>query len=56
MKKLILALLLSQFVLAEAIEDNSFLVEEAYNQEPGVVQFINVYQKIRKLMTGITLL
>lgn len=31
--------------LAEPIEDNSFLVEEAYNQEPGVVQFINVYQK-----------
>lgn len=24
----------------EAIEDNSFLVEEAYNQEPGVVQWI----------------
>ena len=23
-----------------AIEDNSFLIEEAYNQEPGVVQFI----------------
>lgn len=45
MKKLILALLLSQFVMAEAVEDNSFLVEEAYNQEPGVVQFINVYQK-----------
>lgn len=29
----------------EAIEDNSFLVEEAYNQEPGVVQFIQTYQK-----------
>lgn len=25
----------------EAIEDNSFLIEEAYNQEPGVVQFIS---------------
>ena len=25
---------------AEAIQDNSFLVEEAYNQEPGVVQHI----------------
>ena len=24
----------------ETIEDNSFLIEEAYNQEPGVVQFI----------------
>lgn len=30
---------------AEPLEDNSFLVEEAYNQEPGVVQFIQVYQK-----------
>lgn len=34
--------------LAEPVEDNSFLVEEAYNQEPGVVQFINVYQKSSK--------
>ena len=25
----------------EAIEDNSFLIEEAYNQEPGVVQHIS---------------
>jgi len=33
---------------AEPIEDNSFLVEEAYNQEPGVVQFINVWQKPTK--------
>src|SRR4051794_32798859 len=24
----------------ESIEDNSFLIEEAYNQEPGVVQHI----------------
>ena len=24
----------------DAIEDNSFLIEEAYNQEPGVVQYI----------------
>ncbi len=31
--------------LAEPVENNSFLVEEAYNQDPGVVQFINVYQK-----------
>jgi len=29
---------------AERIKDNSFLVEEAYNQEAGVVQFINAYQ------------
>jgi len=27
-----------------AIQDNSFLVEEAYNQEPGVVQHISVLQ------------
>lgn len=44
-KAILLGVLLSQLVLAEAIQDNSFLVEEAYNQEPGVVQFINVYQK-----------
>ena len=30
----------SSRVIAPAIEDNSFLVEEAYNQEAGVVQFI----------------
>lgn len=29
---------------AEPIKDNSFLMEEAYNQEAGVVQFINGYQ------------
>lgn len=28
---------------AERIEDNSFLIEEAYNQEAGVVQHINVF-------------
>ena len=26
------------------IADNSFLIEEAYNQEPGVIQHINAYQ------------
>jgi hypothetical protein len=31
----------------EAIEDNSFLIEEAYNQEPGVVQFIFNFQRSR---------
>lgn len=35
----------SSSVLAEAIEDNSFLLEEAYNQEAGVVQFIQTFQK-----------
>lgn len=31
---------------AEVVKDNSFLMEEAYNQEPGVVQFIQSYQYI----------
>src|SRR2546427_8983993 len=29
------------------IADNSFLMEEAYNQEPGVVQHISVFQLFR---------
>lgn len=29
---------------AEVVKDNSFLIEEAYNQEAGVVQFIQAYQ------------
>jgi hypothetical protein len=29
------------------IQDNSFLMEEAYNQEPGVVQHINSFQRFR---------
>jgi hypothetical protein len=29
------------------IQDNSFLVEEAYNQEDGVVQHINTFQRYR---------
>lgn len=28
-----------------SIQDNSFLIEEAYNQEPGVVQHINFFQR-----------
>lgn len=28
---------------ADVIQDNSFLIEEAYNQEPGVVQHINSF-------------
>src|SRR5262249_2638888 len=31
--------------VAQGISDNSFLVEEAYNQEPGVVQHINAWQR-----------
>ena len=44
-----LALLAAPLALhaAEAIQDNSFLVEEAYNQEEGVVQHINTYQRFR---------
>ena len=30
------------------IQDNSFLIEEAYNQEEGVVQHINTFQRTRK--------
>lgn len=47
MKKIIciIPLLISIFASADPVEDNSFLVEESYNQEPGVVQFINVWQK-----------
>src|SRR5688500_8196222 len=30
---------------AAPIEDNSFLVEEAYNQERGVVQHINTFSR-----------
>lgn len=29
------------------IQDNSFLIEEAYNQERGVVQHINTFQRLR---------
>lgn len=30
------------------IEDNSFLIEEAYNQEEGVIQYIQAFQRSRK--------
>ena len=32
----------------EVIQDNSFLIEEAYNQEPGVVQHIGLLQRDRR--------
>lgn len=39
-------LLLSTVALAQApISDNSFLIEEAYNQEAGVVQHINTFSR-----------
>jgi hypothetical protein len=31
----------------DKIEDNSFLIEEAYNQEKGVVQYINTFRRDR---------
>ncbi|HXE58439.1 MAG TPA: hypothetical protein VNK43_10605 [Gemmatimonadales bacterium] len=41
-----IALLLSTGPLrAQAIRDNSFLIEEGYNQEPGVVQHIATFQR-----------
>jgi hypothetical protein len=30
----------------QPIQDNSFLIEEAYNQEPGVVQHINTFTRL----------
>ena len=32
---------------SEGIEDNSFLIEEAYNQDPGVIQHINSFQYMK---------
>ncbi len=34
-------------VRAGPIQDNSFLIEEAYNQEPGVIQHINTFARSR---------
>jgi hypothetical protein len=47
-----LALLLAPFAAAQVppsphpIQDNSFLVEEAYNQDPGVVQTIQTFTRL----------
>jgi hypothetical protein len=38
--------------LPPAIEDNSFLLEEAYNQGPGVVQHIGTFVHFRKPVTA----
>ncbi len=32
---------------AKPIQDNSFLLEEAYNQEKGVIQHISAFQRLR---------
>lgn len=34
-----------RLAVGQGIADNSFLIEEAYNQEPGVVQHISVWQR-----------
>lgn len=47
---LLIIILCASFVAANAqgpIEDNSFLVEEAYNQEQGVIQYINTFYRQR---------
>lgn len=44
----LIILLTSLAAAGERIQDNSFLVEEAYNQEEGVVQHINAFQYMRK--------
>jgi hypothetical protein len=36
----------------EAIEDNSFLIEEAYNQDPQVVQHITTFSYLRGSLRG----
>ena len=33
---------------AAAVQDNSFLIEEAYNQEAGVIQHINNWRRLDK--------
>ncbi len=44
MRRLLLLTLFAATPLAAQIQDNSFLVEEAYNQESGVVQHISFFQ------------
>jgi hypothetical protein len=50
-----LLVLISRAYAQEAvpIKDNSFLVEEAYNQEEGVVQHIGFYKADKKLHQGV---
>lgn len=51
MKKISLALILAVLTVAtnaqSPIEDNSFLLEEAYNQEKGVIQYISTFYRQR---------
>jgi hypothetical protein len=52
MKRIVLTFFLAACALAAhadelpAIADNSFLVEEAYNQDPGVVQHISTFERL----------
>jgi hypothetical protein len=55
MKRLLAILLFATGLSAQtahedlmAIQDNSFLLEEAYNQDPGVVQHIGVFTRARE--------
>jgi hypothetical protein len=41
------ALLAAQEQPAPGIQDNSFLIEEAYNQEAGIVQHISIFRSYR---------
>lgn len=36
---------------AKRIQDNSFLIEEAYNQEPGMIQHIQTFQYLKRSRT-----
>lgn len=48
MIRLIAVFVLAAPLLAQApIEDNSFLLEEAYNQEKGVIQYISTFHRER---------
>lgn len=49
-----LAANLSQLKAQDKIEDNSFLIEEAYNQEKGVIQYINTFRRDRGGVWGYT--
>ena len=52
LKKLLTAIITVSILLettafaveVKKIQDNSFLIEEAYNQEPGVVHHIQIFQ------------
>ena len=44
---ILLVALIPTAAQAQAISDNSFLIEEAYNQEAGVVQHISAFQLFR---------